>query len=234
MSSVINFFDGSYVINLPSRQDRREAMVRELERAGVSLPSDKLVIFPAIKPTDKDDFPSIGARGCFLSHLAVLTEARNRHLNNVLIMEDDLSFTQQFIKYQNVITDKLRCLDWDFLYLGHVETSGSVETIGFQEFSQDLWTTSFVAINGRIIPRLITFLEEVAARPPGHPMGGPMHVDGAYSTFRSQNQDVTTLIATPSLGFQRPSPSDIAGWKWFDYVPLLNQLADVARKVKRQ
>lgn len=230
-SSLINFFDRLYVINLPKRRDRRQAMEWELTRAGVSLPSNKVAIFPAIEPTDKGHFPSIGTRGCFLSHLAVLKEAR-RGLNNVLILEDDLSFTKKFLKCQNIVTDKLQHLEWDIVYLGHGEAVSSKESFCFQEYKQPIVTASFVAFNGRVIPRLVDFLEEVLKRPAGHPMGGPMHVDGAYSTFRQQNPEIVTLVAIPSLGFQRASPSNIAENRWFDKLSGLNQFTEEVRKVK--
>ena len=36
-------------------------------------------------------------------------------------------------------------------------------------------------INAPAIGPLIAYLERMVARPAGHPEGGPMHVDGAYS-----------------------------------------------------
>jgi len=232
MSSLINFFDKSYVINLPERQDRRKTIEWELKSSGVSLPSNKITLFPAFKPTDKGKFPSIGARGCFLSHLAVLIAARDEHLNNVLIIEDDLSFTNRFLKHQHIVANELQSLEWDFLYLGHIEVAKPTKTISFQKFTGSLQTASFLAINGRIIPHWVTFLEDVLNREAGHPRGGPMHVDGAYSTFRQQNSEVITLIAIPSLGFQRASPSDIAGQHWFDRLPVFKQLSSNTRRLK--
>ena len=82
------------------------------------------------------------------------------------------------------------------------------------------------------VDRLLRFLEELQQRPPGHPDGGPMHLDGAYSTFRAQNPDVVTLIASPNLGWQRSSRSDIYPNAWFDRVPGFRQLAGAARTSK--
>jgi len=92
-------------------------------------------------------------------------------------------------------------------------------------------TAHFYAVNGRILDRLLRFLEELQHRPLGHPDGGPMHLDGAYSTFRAQNPDVVTLIASPNLGWQRSSRSDISP-KWFDNVPGLSPLAGAAKTTK--
>jgi len=231
-SSLFDFFDRSYIINLPERSDRRQEMERELKRFGLSVPSDRVKFFPAIKPHDKGEFPSIGARGCFLSHLEVLKEAKNQNLNNLLIMEDDLSFTQLLIEEQDEIANKLQRLNWDFAYLGHGVSLLPHREVFFQEYSEPLMLAHFMALNQQTIIQLVDFLEEVLKRPGGHPDGGPMHVDGAYSTFRQQNSSVITLIANPSLGFQRSSPSNIAGYKWFDALPVVSQLANAVRKVK--
>jgi hypothetical protein len=69
----------------------------------------------------------------------------------------------------------------------------------------------------------------VQQRPGGHPDGGPMHIDGAYSFFRERNPDVMTLIACPNLGWQRSSRSDVFPNKWFDRWPVFRQLTGMAR-----
>lgn len=231
-SSLLNFFDQAYIINLPERFDRREGMQSELKMLGLSSLTDRVSFFPAIKPVDKGDFPSIGSRGCFLSHLEVLREAKNKGLGNVLIMEDDLSFTRLLIKEQDAVINELRHLDWDFAYLGHGESLAPRSEGIFQPHSEPLMLAHFLAINQRAIAPLVDFLEQILTRPYGDPEGGPMHVDGAYSTFRKQNPDMVTLIANPSLGFQRSSSSDIAGSKWFETAPVLAQVLNSARKVR--
>jgi hypothetical protein len=231
-SSLFKFFNSCYVINLPERLDRRREMNQELKKFEISDLSKYVKFFSAIKPREKGDFPSIGAKGCFLSHLEILREARDQSLNNVLILEDDLSFTSLFITNQNAIINELEGSDWDIIYLGHRVILSSNGQGFFEKYHDPIMTTHFLAINKQAIAQLVDFFEEILKRPGGHPDGGPMHVDGAYSTFRQQNPTVITLIANPSLGFQRSSPSNIADSKWFDHIPVISQLSSVARKVK--
>jgi glycosyl transferase, family 25 len=231
-NSILSFFDRAYIINLPERQDRLRGIKRELSRIGISPSSEKIKVFSAVKPSEQGEFPSIGARGCFLSHLSLLKEARDQNLKNVLIMEDDLSFSKALIVNQNLIAQELENLEWDFVYFGHTQPLVASKKKFFQEFSKPVAFTHFLAINGQTLKPLINFLEQILERPGGHPDGGPMHVDGAYSTFRAQNSTVVTLLASPSLGFQRSSPSNIAGYKWFDRLPLLSQALTTARIVK--
>ena len=129
------------------------------------------------------------------------------------------------------MADAVRPGDWDFLYLGHGLPPASGGR--FRPHVGPIMTAHFLAVNGRCLPALIGFLETVLSRPPGHPDGGPMHVDGAYSTFRSQHPQVTTLVAVNSLGHQRSSRSDITP-HWSERQPSLRWLAGVARAVRRR
>lgn len=233
----MNFFERTYVVNLPQRTDRRRMIVQELDRVGMPLTPKKTEIFPAIRPDDAQGFPSIGARGCFLSHLTILKQAQEDQLANVLILEDDLTISEQFIKEQEALVERLQQGDWDFVYFGYdekieqkEETEGT-SLVRLEVPFGPIKTTHFYGLNGKTLDQLILFLEELQQRPGGHPDGGPMHLDGAYATFRSQNPHIVTLIAIPKLGWQRSSHSDIHP-KWFSRVPILRELADVARSAK--
>jgi hypothetical protein len=232
LSPLLSFFDKIYIINLPERCDRRQKIQQELSLLGIAESHQQVAFFPAIKPTHAGDFPSIGARGCFLSHLEVLRQAKAENLNNVLIMEDDLAFSRRLIQQQGAIVGQLKNLNWDFVYFGHRENLASSPSGMFQEYSEALMLAHFLGVNQTAIAPLIYFLETILTRPSGHPEGGPMHVDGAYSTFRQQHPELITLIANPSLGFQRSSPSNIVGYKWFETLPVLTQMVRATREVK--
>ena len=234
VASPLAFFDRVYVINLPQRTDRRRQMERELLRAGLPLMPGKVEIFPAIRPADKEGFPSIGACGCFRSHLSIFKVAAQQNARNALMVEDDLTISDKFHEQFDSIARQLGETKWDFAYLGHVlELPSSPAQVLMTPCTPEtkLMTTHFYAAGGAILPRLIEFLEQMQQRPPGDPRGGPMHVDGALSTFRRQNPDVVTLVAHPNLGFQRSSPSDVAQRKWVDRYPGAKQVASFARAV---
>lgn len=227
------FFDRTYIVNLPSRADRRKWITAELKRVGLELTPGKIEIFPAIRPDHPGGFTSIGARGCFLSHLEILRKAQRDGLANVLVIEDDLAISNLLKTYEESLVEKLQVSDWGFLYLGHCHEFEKQPDHGFslESFNGPLQTTHFYAVNGWVIPKLIEFLEQILQRPPGHPDGGPMHVDGAYSRFREKYADMITLIASPSVGFQASSRSDITT-SWVDEVFILKNVSSAARKVK--
>ena len=232
MTKITDYFQAVYAVNLPERKDRRQLIVKELEEAGMPLMPHKVEIFPAIRPDEAGGFPSIGARGCFSSHVAILKQAKQQGLSNILIVEDDLEISPKLRTHQAVIVEQLCQQDWDFVYFGHVEEVEQKPPVALVPFSKGVKTAHFYGVNGRIFDRLLRFLEELQQRPPGHPDGGPMHIDGAYSTFREQNPDVVTLIASPNLGWQRSSRSDISPNPLLDSVPGLRQLAGAARTTK--
>jgi hypothetical protein len=168
-----------------------------------------------------------------LSHLLILKEAHRDGLDNVLVMEDDLALAPALHVAPVDMTRRLQAGGWDFAYLGHVaETPGSGGTPTWLETRMPLATTHFYALNAPVLRALHDHLEACLRRPSGHPLGSPMHVDGAYSLFRSHHPDVITLMASPSLGGQRSSRSDVHPNKWYDRLPMTRQLAAMARSMK--
>ncbi|CAB3746230.1 hypothetical protein GQ57_10405 [Burkholderia sp. MSh2] len=224
-------FDRIYVINLRARTDRRRQILRELERVGMARDDARVRFFEAVGPDDPGGFPSIGARGCYLSHLGVLREARDAGLHNVLVLEDDAVFEPALARCGAAMADTLRHRAWDFAYVGHVEP-GDADTPGWHRTDRPLVCAHCYAVNGPALEPLVAFLEACLARAPGDPLGGPMHVDGALSMFRATRHPGRTLLAVPSLARQRSSRSDIATGRWFDRAGPLRTLAAYARSLK--
>jgi glycosyl transferase family 25 len=216
-----------YVINLERRRDRKAEMEDQLRRVGW-----RAKFFSAVQPDSEAGFPSIGARGCYLSHLAVLKNGlpRNAH---ILIMEDDLNFVPGFSRIWDPTFDALGKTEWSIWYPGHILTD---QQNGLQVIdpNQGLQCAHFVLFNRSAVKKVIDCLEAILGRPPGHPNGGPMHVDGAYSTIRAQNPDLKTFVFSPSLGFQRSSRSDIANVKLYDRISVLRPIVRKIRVFKRR
>lgn len=73
-------------INLEKRKDRRTHVEKELESLGI--PKQKIERYKAIENKN-------GAIGCTLSHIMCLKIAIQRGLKNVMIVEDDICFTDK-------------------------------------------------------------------------------------------------------------------------------------------
>lgn len=220
---VLGYFQQIYVINLTHRDDRRREMAEQLSEIGLNYQSAGVQLFRAVRPESPDEFPSIGARGCFLSHLRVLRDASNRQFERVLIFEDDLNFVSDFSVRIGTVVAALERQDWSVFYGGYALAvpleSKSPGALVHAVPSLGIQTSHFIGLRGQAICDAVGYLESLLERPGGDPRGGPMHVDGAYNWFRKAFPQMLTLLATPQLGYQRRSRSDIYALRWFDYVP---------------
>lgn len=236
---MLDAFDKIFIINLKTRPDRWAEICEQLERIGLSGTSAKVVRFDAVRPAEPGGFPSIGARGCFMSHLGVLEQAIQEGLNKVLILEDDLDFGEAFKRTWPAIDQQLKSGTWGIFY-------GCYEAHGLPAASTDLnpnlvqassdlsiGTTPFVAFQGASIRKARDFLAALLERPPGSPDGGPMHVDGAYNWLRAKHPEISTWVSREQLGHQRPSRTDIHELRWYDSTPGISSLTQLARQLKR-
>jgi glycosyl transferase, family 25 len=227
-----NFFSKIYVINLAERTDRRHEMLEMLKRFGID--SSAVSFFPGIRPEEPGGFRTIGARGCFLSHLKILEEAEKEHLESVLILEDDLEIIESFPSLENRVFNILSQKNWDIIYLGHsLKLKKNDLEYTLDSFTDSIMFSHFIGFHGRIIPAIVGFLKNLISNPSGSVQGGPMDIDGAYSTFRLQHPKTTTLVSNPSLGYQRSSRGDISPYKWFDKPGPFRYISSKFRTVKK-
>lgn len=228
---LLDYFDHVYVINLKERVDRRKLAQRELRKLGADDRSDKVTFFSAVKPAAAGGFISPAVRGCFDSHLAVLKEAQARRYEKILIAEDDFLWSPPRIFEENDLVAALQNADWDLVWLGHsLKLPPREKTLVLASGPPDCGQSHFYAVKGRCVADLVEFLQALAARAPGDPMGGPMHYDGALTTYRHQRPDRRCLIAIPSMASQRMSRSDIHTSRW-DRVPVVRAMIGRARRV---
>lgn len=188
--------------------------------------------FPATRPPDAANFPSVGARGCFLSHLSVLRNARNVGAEQLVILEDDVDFVYGFPEQWKFSMAALQDQKWSIFYPGHILDSLPAG-LSIISPSVAVRCAHFMVVNGAAISSLVNGLEKILSRPAGHPLGGPMHVDGAYSTIRAQDHTLVTYAHFPVLGYQRSSRTDIGNLKWYDRVGVLTPVLNVVRKLNQ-
>ena len=203
-------FPRIWIVNLPDRRDRRRDTARELARIGLHLEPGHVEFIEASRPDDRGDFPSVGARGCFESHHSIVKRARELGLERVLVLEDDVEFSAAPHDFAELVAQLESREPWDFAYFGHrVDVRAPDPNDRWVRFRRGFDTTHCYALSARVLPTLDAFLDGLRDRPPHHPDGGPMHVDGAYADFRCFHPDTVTLLATPSVAHQRPTASDI-------------------------
>lgn len=116
-------FDAAFFINLDHRIDRKNKFLEKAKLAKL----DNVIRFPAISVTDEQclpDYYNQGEKrkykvGCTLSHQAVVKQAKEMGLENVLIFEDDCVFLDDFYNVVETCSKELKTLDeWSVMYFG--------------------------------------------------------------------------------------------------------------------
>jgi len=235
--SLFSYFDRTYVINLEQRTDRKREMLENFARLGIAPEASSIHFFPAIRPDSPAGFRTLGARGCFLSHLGVLKDAQQRGLDRILIFEDDLDFTPDFASRVDDVVTALQQTSWGVFYGGHeVPSFRPTETRTLHVIPQELGVicNHFIGFSKPHIGKLVDYLEAMLERESGHPEGGPMDVDGAYSWYRGATPECVTVGCFPPIGVQRPSRTDISDTRWFDRFPLLSGPLRQLRRIKHK
>jgi hypothetical protein len=234
MREIITYFDRAYIINLADRADRRRQVERELRRVGLSVPSERVRLYSAVRPLDKGPFADIGTRGCFESHRNVLQLAVRDRLRNVLIFEDDVSFRDIGPDFGRQIITRLSEIDWDVVCFGYLAPADGNFAGPLVRWAHDIIGAHFYAVNGKFIPRMLEYMQACELRPRDHPLGGPMPADGAYNHVRYIDPRINLFIAAPNLAYQRSSRTDIARPRSVDQLVWLRPVIELARELKHR
>lgn len=115
MLHFFNSFDAIYVINLDHREDRLRDFVQGFHKIGMEKKDIETIVrrWPAV------NVPHDGAKGCILSHLAIIKEAKVRGYKKILVFEDDaIPFSTEKVDYLKVSLD-IKEEDWNVYYLGY-------------------------------------------------------------------------------------------------------------------
>ncbi len=209
---TLDRFDRIRVINLPERRDRRRDIEREL--ASIGLGEDpRVAFFPAIRPSAAGDFTSVGARGVYLSQVAILREAAAAN-ETVLILEDDCAFSLAARDYP---TDGA----WDIFYGGY--EAADPKNLA----TSDIVGAHMMGFTATAARALVAWLDKLTydgIHPP---------IDAAYIWFRRAHPEVATFFAVPRLAHQRSTRSDITP-RAFDRLPGLRAAVELARRIRRR
>ena len=186
-------------INLERRKDRLEQIQQELS----IFPPEKVQRFNAISHEK-------GLIGCVKSHIAVLEMAISHNWKNVLIVEDDM----QWSNFSEVILRNLLSQSYDVIGLGGTFVRYNKDTYKASFFS----TTVAYVISNHYYPVLLDNFKEGCQKliesyePPKYAL------DRYWQQI--QSRDNWYIIMPPSC-IQRPSYSDIEK-KDVDYTELFN------------
>jgi GR25 family glycosyltransferase involved in LPS biosynthesis len=195
MTTLNDYFDKIYCINLDERKDRM--VESEKNFATHNLWVERV---PGINGSNMNiDFPpeiKEGAVGCALSQLFTLKLAKQVKAKNFLLLEDDIEFdpelTSKFNKYYAEVPN-----DWDMLYLGGQHFHGMNLTQVTEHVYKCEYTLAAhsVAFNCTVYDRFINKLVDITK---------PCDVHYAQS-----HKEINAYVMIPHLTWQRNSYSNI-------------------------
>ena len=121
-----NYVDNVYLINMDNDDDRLKKVTKECDKVNI-----KFERFPGLKvsdlsqnildkyiPEEIQKYGTNGMIGCGLSHLFIWQDAIQKNYKNILVLEDDVHFTDDFNEYLEHVMEELP-KDYDILYLGY-------------------------------------------------------------------------------------------------------------------
>jgi glycosyl transferase family 25 len=188
MSILNNYFEKIYYLNLERRKDRNNECINELNKHGIIAER-----FDAIDAKKENLQPWMG---CLLSNLEIIKDAKSKGFKNILILEDDVIFRDDFeSKFKEYISQIPE--NWDMLYLSgnHNEHGG----YGVDKISENIikcyltYSTHSFAINSTLYDTVIDYLSKNKIKP----------VDVLYTELqRSCNAySIFPGITTQRMGF---------------------------------
>lgn len=111
-NKIFGHFDKAYCINLKERIDRKESVLKQFQSVGLN----DVEFIDAFSPNNEGIFKTKGAHGCALSHIYIYKKIKESNYENIIIFEDDLIFSENFLDLINPIVEDLKNLNWDIFY----------------------------------------------------------------------------------------------------------------------
>jgi GR25 family glycosyltransferase involved in LPS biosynthesis len=188
-----DFFDKVYCINLDKRPDRWKKVNIEFEKNGFK----NVERFPAVdgKTIINNTHLLDGELGIIKTHLKLIQKCKLENLNNVLIMEDDVTFSDDIKNIEKFLQDIPS--DWEMIYFGgnHKQSIPPTHIKNNVYKLNGTVAIQCVAINSSIFDEILYNLPKY-----------PFQVDNFYTEIQKKGK-VYGLI--PNLVFQTEDYSDI-------------------------
>lgn len=164
------------VINIPRRKDRATKIVREL--SNMSITKFKLVSGVDGQAVFSEHLFS-GKMGCAASHIQVLSDAKPLNIP-ILVIEDDLVFTQPFEQLEEIVNTFLADSALDLLLLDGSTVREKSISQKLKLVSDSVLTSAYLAKPRAILPLLDSFRRSAEALEKGY----DLPIDHAWWTVQ--------------------------------------------------
>lgn len=198
--------DRFYILNLDEKKDRLFDILKQCKYA--EIPLDKVTRFSAVKYTETSHYYINGSIGCSMSHLQILKDMMKHGYKNVVIFEDDFTFSDP-IKTNQENIDKFfsRSYDYDVVLLA-TSTCKSIEKYDdlISISKQFCTTTSGYMISKQGAEKVIKIWETGLSSLLNTHSVRDYACDISWAQIQKDNKMFTFNY---KMGYQRPIYSDI-------------------------
>jgi GR25 family glycosyltransferase involved in LPS biosynthesis len=197
--SLKKYFDQVFCINLDKRKDRWTETVRELKKWDLFNGVNRFIGIDGSELTyDKTKFRvNSGELGLLKTHIKLLQIAKTKKYKNILILEDDIEFTEEIKNLEKYMSQVPS--DWDILYFGgnhNIHEGEKINKINDNVIKcSRTYTTHCIVLRNTIYDKCLNLIK-----------GCDKPVDMYYSDLQ---KELNVYSLYPSVALQRVSYSDI-------------------------
>lgn len=164
--------DKIFIINLDYREDRRESAKKQIEKLiqgtnltyeffitskPLEIPNDYLIEPPKWFNNGNFDEYRRGSYGCMQSHIKVLEIAKERGYKTIMIVEDDIGFSN--VKFTEILKNVI--IDVDMLYISGRDEPGKTEKITEKlKLTHGTMTTGGYIVNENAINYILKHIKD--------------------------------------------------------------------------
>lgn len=193
-------FDKIYCINLDKRTDRWDKVSKTFDELGIK----NVVRYSAVDGSTMDLTsvkyePSLlkGELGILETHLNLLQEAKDEGLKQIVIMEDDVVFTDEINQFDEYLASVPE--DWDMIFVGGNHIYGDTPHV---------INDKVLKVNGTVAIHCIIIKESIMGVILALAKGRQKQIDVYYADIQ---KDYNVYSFTPNMALQYEDYSDIQG-----------------------
>jgi GR25 family glycosyltransferase involved in LPS biosynthesis len=167
MVNFNKYFDRIYVINLDRRPDRFKSFQKEIDKYGIKN-VERFSAIDGLTISSNNNTLLSGEIGVLMTHLEIIKKCHSEGAKNVLILEDDVFFTNEINKLDEYMSEVPK--DWDFIYFGGNHVYGPTPTKISDKVLKLNFTVALqcVAINNTLFETIMAILPKMGKQVDGY------------------------------------------------------------------
>ncbi len=231
MKPLFDAFDQVRIINLRERADRRAGVEKELARIGFAdiAPPVSFYFAERPRPVPAGEY---APKGSLISHREVIREALRAGAGSLLVIEDDVFFTDPPAGAVDAVLAAMARTDWDIIYFGRLSAEGEAGEGPLVRCRKGVIGGQFYGMTRSYMEGVLDFLDSLGKPERGMGEVRPVYRDGAFGLYAERNPGVRQYLAEPNLALQRSSRTDLHRLAAYDRIPGLRDLAEAARNLR--